>query len=418
MTKRRLRQSDVQSAAIELLKSLNIIVGLEQLLENLCARLREILGPATVYISLYDPITGRYAGVMARGPGAEKAGLFGFSGSNPLVRWLHVNQSLLNVRLDKGVIGFLPPEERLILESNRIALVVPLIALNRLTGMLFLSEKEDQSAFTPAEVDALTMLAGQAALAVENAVMRQFQEERLKKLFHADKLATVGELAAGAAHEIRNPLTSIRSTVQFLRKSLPPEMHGYVAGVIEEVDRIDGIIKGLLSLSKSSELHLSRVDLRDAINQTLMLLDSELKKYGITVVQEAAAADPTVEADQAQLKQVFLNVILNAVQAMQGGGTITVSMADRPDGKREDSIDAVRVTICDTGPGIPPDALQRVFDPFFTTKENGTGLGLSITYGIIYGHGGEIDITSRTDPSAHGTSVTVKIPRKADQKTH
>ena len=95
-----------------------------------------------------------------------------------------------------------------------------------------------------------------------------------------------------------------------------------------------------------------------------MLLDSELKKYGITVVQEAAAADPTVEADQAQLKQVFLNVILNAVQAMQGGGTITVSMADRPDGKREDSIDAVRVTICDTGPNVPVtgDCQSRDFD--------------------------------------------------------
>jgi signal transduction histidine kinase len=412
----RLRRKNVQSATIELLKSLNIIVGLEQLLENLCARLREILGPATVYISLFDPITGRYAGVIARGPGEERAGLFGFSGSNPLVRWLHVNQSLLNVRLDKGVIGFLPPEERVILESNRIALVVPLIALNRLTGILFLSEKEDDSAFTRTEVDALAMLAGQAALAVENAVMRQFQEERLKKLFHADKLATVGELAAGAAHEIRNPLTSIRSTVQFLRKSLPPEMHSYVTGVIEEVDRIDGIIRGLLSLSKSSELHLTRVDLRDAVIQTLMLLDSELRKYRITVLQEFTAADTTVEADLAQLKQVFLNVILNAVQAMAEGGTITVSMADRPDGKRDDSIDVVRVTIRDTGPGIPQDALQRVFDPFFTTKENGTGLGLSITYGIVHRHGGEIDITSRTDIPAHGTSVTVKIPRKADHR--
>ncbi len=412
-TPRRPRHRDIQSAAIELLKSLNMIVGLDQLLEILCARLKEIFGSGTVTISLFDPITRRYAGMMARGPDSRSASLFGFSGSNPLVKWLNVNQSLLNMHIDKGVVEFLPPEEKLVLEAHRVALVVPLIALNRLTGILFLSEKEDGTAFSRAEIDILLMLAGQAALAVENAVMTQFQEERLKKLFHADKLATVGELAAGAAHEIRNPLTSIRSTVQFLKKDLPPEKHSYVEGVIEEVDRIDGIIKGLLSLSKSSDLHLSRVDLREAVQQTLMLLDPEMKKNGIEVRQEMIVDDPTVEADQAQLRQVFLNVLLNSVQAMPDGGTISVSLADRPDGKRSESIDSVRITMTDTGPGMPQETMRRIFDPFFTTKENGTGLGLSITYGIVYGHGGDIDIASTTDSSAHGTSVTIRLPRKA-----
>lgn len=409
----RRRSRDLQTSAAELLKSLNLIVGLDQLLEILCARMREIFCSGTVTISLFDPITRRYAGMMARGSDAQSAALFGFFESNPLVRWLNVNQSLLNVRVDRGVFEFLSPEEKLVLETHRVALVVPLIALNRLTGMLFLSDKEDGTGYTRAEIDILLMLAGQASFAVENAVMTQFQEERLKKLFHADKLATVGELAAGAAHEIRNPLTSIRSTVQFLKKDLPPEKHGYVEGVIEEVDRIDGIIRGLLSLSKSSELHLSRVDLREALQQTLLLLDPELKRNGIAVNLEMRIGDPTVEADQAQVKQVFLNVLLNSVQSMPGGGTITVLLADRPDGKREESIDSVRVTLSDNGPGMPEETIRRVFDPFFTTKENGTGLGLSITYGIVHGHGGEIDIASKTDPSSHGTSVTIRLPRKA-----
>jgi signal transduction histidine kinase len=407
------RRGDLQASAVELLKSLNLIVGLDQLLEILCARMKEIFCAGTVTISLFDPITRRYAGMMARGSDAQSAPLFGFFESNPLVRWLNVNQSFLNVRVDRGVFDYLSPEEKLVLDTHRVALVVPLIALNRLTGMLFLSDKEDGTAYSRAEIDALLMLAGQASFAVENAVMTQFQEERLKKLFHADKLATVGELAAGAAHEIRNPLTSIRSTVQFLKKDLPPEKHGYVEGVIEEVDRIDGIIRGLLSLSKSSELHLSRVDLREALQQTLLLLDPELKRNGIAVNQEMMIGDPTVEADQAQVRQVFLNVLLNSVQSMPGGGTITVLLADRPDGKREESIDSVRVTLSDNGPGMPEETIRRVFDPFFTTKENGTGLGLSITYGIVHGHGGEIDIASKTDPSSHGTSVTIRLPRKA-----
>ena len=407
------RRGDLQASAVELLKSLNLIVGLDQLLEILCARMKEIFCAGTVTISLFDPITRRYAGMMARGSDAQSAPLFGFFESNPLVRWLNVNQSLLNVRVDRGVFDYLSPEEKLILDTHRVALVVPLIALNRLTGMLFLSDKEDGTAYSRAEIDALLMLAGQASFAVENAVMTQFQEERLKKLFHADKLATVGELAAGAAHEIRNPLTSIRSTVQFLKKDLPPEKHGYVEGVIEEVDRIDGIIRGLLSLSKSSELHLSRVDLREALQQTLLLLDPELKRNRIAVNQQMMIGDPTVEADHAQVRQVFLNVLLNSVQSMPGGGTITVHMADRPDGKREESIESVRVTLSDNGPGMPEETIRRVFDPFFTTKENGTGLGLSITYGIVHGHGGEIDIASKTDPSSHGTSVTIRLPRKA-----
>jgi signal transduction histidine kinase len=411
------RRRDLQASAVELLKSLNLIVGLDQLLEILCARLKEIFGAGTVTISLFDPITRRYAGMMARGSDAPNAALFGFFEFNPLVKWLNVNQSLLNVRTDRGVFDYLSPEEKLVLESHRVALVVPLIALNRLTGILFLSDREDGTAYSRAEIENLLMVAGQASLAVENAVMTQFQEERLKKLFHADKLATVGELAAGAAHEIRNPLTSIRSTVQFLKKDLPAEKHGYVDGVIEEVDRIDGIIKGLLSLSKSSELQLSRVDLREALQQTLLLLDPEMKRNGVAVKQEITIVDPTVEADQAQVKQVFLNVLLNSIQAMPQGGAITVHMADRPDGKREESLDSVRVTLSDTGPGIPEEAMRRVFDPFYTTKENGTGLGLSITYGIVQGHGGEIDIVSKTDPSSHGTSVTIRMPRKAKKLT-
>jgi len=408
----RRKKREIQSAALELLKSLNIIVGLDQLLDILGARLREILGADTVYISLFDPITHRYAGVTARGPGAERAPLFGFFESSPLVKWLHVNQAILNMRLDRGVVAFLPPEERTILESNRIALVVPLIALNRLTGILFLSEKEDDSAFHRAEMDALSMLAGQAALALENAVMTQFQEERLKKLFHADKLATVGELAAGAAHEIRNPLTSIRSTVQFLKKSLPPTAHGYVDGVIEEVDRIDGIIRGLLSLSKSSELELAVVDLHELIGQTLMLLDPELKKRSIAVRLEQSARDPSVEADPGRLKQVFLNVLLNSVQAMDGGGTLRVAVADSRVAVRDAPGEMVTITVTDTGPGIPAAMMRRVFDPFFTTKANGTGLGLSITYGIVHGHGGEIDVASTTEGAGHGTTVTIAIPRR------
>jgi signal transduction histidine kinase len=247
--------------------------------------------------------------------------------------------------------------------------------------------------------------------------MYQFQEDKLKKLFHADKLATVGELAAGAAHEIRNPLTSIRSTAQYIKKTLPEDKQPFVNGIIEEVDRIDQIIKGLLSFSRSSELHIENVNLDDILNQTLLLLDSEFRKHNIAVRKEFVSPPRQITADTAQLKQVFLNILLNSVQAMPTGGEIALTMTDTP--QHEEHLDKenfVCVTLTDTGPGIPEEDLPRVFDPFYTTKENGTGLGLSIAYGIVSKHGGEIEIASATEKPNTGTTVIIRLPKTVEHE--
>ncbi|MDZ7262162.1 MAG: ATP-binding protein [candidate division KSB1 bacterium] len=401
-------------ASEEFLKSLHLIVGLDQLLENFSARLKEILAAGSLYLVLFEPITNRYVGKKAKGNHTKWLAELNFSRSDNLIKWLGVNQYPLDVVKNAEVVRFLSAREQELLRKTNSVLVVPLIVINRLTGAVFVGEKLTGEPYSSQEISLLSKLASQSALAIEYALMYQFQEERLKKLFHADKLATVGELAAGAAHEIRNPLTTIRSTIQYLQKDSPKEKRALLNGLIAEVDRIDGIIKALLSFSPSSELHIGPVNLEEVLNQTLLLLEPEFRSHNIEVRKAFDPPHCRITADAAQLKQVFLNILLNGVQAMPEGGTLTITLTyDSGQDKREDAREYVCVMIADTGPGIPEKDLPKVFDPFYTTKETGTGLGLSIAYGIVSKHGGEIEIESNTQGEDTGTRVRVWLPREA-----
>jgi signal transduction histidine kinase len=397
----------------EFLRSVNLVVGLDQLLEILSAKLRDLSGAETVFLALYEPVTNRFTGRMAKGGTPDSLPSLRFSPSDRLVKWLTVNQCPLDLTRQHEIVKFLSTHERDLLQKAGIALLFPFIAVNRLTGAALLTRKTDGTPYEQPEMDTLMLLANHSALAIEHALLYQFQEDKLKRILHADKLATVGELAAGAAHEIRNPLTSIRSTAQFLTKDLPEGRQPLVNGIIEEVDRIDHIIASLLSLSKSTEMKIVRADLIDVLHQTLLLLEPELRARDITVEEELKTDTAVIEGDQAQLKQLFLNILLNSIQAMPEGGKISLGIAENAPGDGDDH-HALVITMKDTGRGIKPEDLPKVFDPFFTTKESGTGLGLSISYGIVSKHGGEIRIGSSTDGT--GTTVTIHLPRRISER--
>lgn len=259
----------------------------------------------------------------------------------------------------------------------------------------------------------LSTLLGQVSLAFENAYLYQQQKARLKKMYRADRLATLGQLAAGAAHEIRNPLTSIRSTIQYLKKEIKDETKKeLVAGLLEEVDRINEIIEGLLSFSKPTRPEKEQVDFNSLLEQTIALVATAAKKQKIDIDYKFSAIEKQLDADPSQLKQVFLNIMMNAMQAMDDGGKLQISVASI---KSETLFSAKSqakflITFEDNGAGIPKENLEHVFDPFFTTKKDGTGLGLSISYGIIQQHGGEIEIYSSTEIDNHGTKVVITLP--------
>ncbi len=273
--------------------------------------------------------------------------------------------------------------------------------MNRLIGILGVGEKESGRDIPAEETAFLDSLMPQAGIALENALLYKEQRERYRRMLRADRLATIGELAAGAAHEIRNPLTSIKSSLQYLESRCREENEKKLFGVaLRETDRIDEILAALLSFSRPTELRKEPCDLVALLEESAALVAIQARAKGVDLRTSLPPAPVVVEADGSQLKQVFLNVFLNAVQAMEAGGALAVEALRAGSGRS-------LVRIKDTGPGIPEEALEKVFDPFFTTKKGGTGLGLSICYTIVKAHGGEIEVRSRV---GEGTTVLVTLP--------
>ncbi len=218
----------------------------------------------------------------------------------------------------------------------------------------------------------------------------------------ADQMKAVATLAAGMAHEIKNPLTSIKTFAEYLPQKYddPGFREKFSRIVVDEVDRVNNIVKQLLEFSKPKELELKPESITDILDDTLNLLNSNLLKNKIEVTKNYKIR-PVIAVDKNQLKQAFLNIFINSIQAMPNGGMLSV-------GTSLLSTDScLLITISDTGSGIPKDQLEHIFDPFFSTKEDGTGLGLSIVHGIITKHGGKIEVGSE---NLKGTSITVTLP--------
>lgn len=409
----RRKDQEFKQALTEFSRSLTLIVDLEQLKDNISSKIREIIKIDNIFIYLINPDLNRFQLAKARGFEIKENDSFYFLPEDPMIRWFAVNETYLIISENNQIYSFFTEREQELLRITGVDFIFPLIAMNRVTGLVCLGSKASGAKFNREEIELLTTLLGQASLAFENAYLYQQQKSRLRKMYRADRLATLGQLAAGAAHEIRNPLTSIRSTIQYLQKTIKEgAKKELVSGLIQEVDRINEIIEGLLSFSKPSKPETEQVDLDSLLEQTLTLVTTSAKKRKIEIDYKFNTTEKKLEADPSQLKQVFLNIIMNAMQAMQDGDQLQISVESiKPDAQFSSQAQAkFLITFADTGKGIPKDSLEHVFDPFFTTKKDGTGLGLSISYGIIQQHGGEIEIYSSTEIEDHGTKVMITLP--------
>lgn len=406
----------------EFSRSLTLIVDLEQLKDNVISMLRELYPVDRVVIFMLNVELNRFQISEWRGltPPPDKS--LGFAPDDPLIRWLTVNETHLSLPDNPEIVSFFKHEEREILRVVGAQSLLPLISMNRLIGVICLGKLSNGGTFNEADYDFMHSLTGQAALAFENAYLYNQQKARLRRMYRADRLATLGQLAAGAAHEIRNPLTSIRSTIQYLQKDiLDPVRQELVKELIEEVDRINGIIEGLLSFSRPAKAEIARVDLRLLLGQVLNLVTATAQKNGIALHLDWNSPVSECDADPALLKQVFLNVLLNAIEAQDKGGDVRVcvELTERNRQGERSRREMFHVVVEDKGPGIPAENIECIFDPFFTTKKEGTGLGLSICYGIMQQHGGDIEIESRTaeqDSRNHGTRVALTLPLQYPRK--
>ena len=331
-----------------------------------------------------------------------------------LISWLSVNEKHLIISRHPDIVSYFPPEEQEIIRQLGAELIFPLKIMNQINGTIFLGKKTDGAPFTEQELNLLSILINQATFAIEHASLYEQQTERLKKMYRTDRLATLGELAAGAAHEIRNPLTAIRSTIQYLSKdfSADPVKSEMVTELISEVERINKIVQGLLSFARPSDLNTSDINIEQLINQTLLLVTNTLRKQNVEVEFEYFTDNTTIQGDAEQLKQVFLNIILNAVEAMgknppERSRTLIISIEKGTPINTHSRY--LIISFEDSGKGIEQKNIENVFNPFFTTKEEGTGLGLAICYGIINRQEGEIEVKSVPDK---GTCINIKLPQR------
>jgi signal transduction histidine kinase len=241
-------------------------------------------------------------------------------------------------------------------------------------------------------------------------IERQWRERRRsdalqRELARRERLSSLGQMAAGLAHEIKNPLGSIQGVAEILGDDAPAgsKKRELFDILRKESRRLGAVVDDFLGFARPRPLSLASADLSVVAERAAAQMQIEASARRITIERRLAPDLPAVEADAGQLHQVFLNLLLNAITASPDGGRVVVSAARA---QREGRA-TVNVAVADTGAGIPSDVLPRVFDPFFTTREQGTGLGLSISHTIVRDHGGWIDITS--EPGA-GTTVTVALP--------
>lgn len=231
-----------------------------------------------------------------------------------------------------------------------------------------------------------------------------------QQLAQAAKLASIGQLAGGMAHEINTPITSILSLATHLAEersppTLRPRQRKSLEVIAQQAERVSKVVRNLLTFARQAHLELSRAEVGEVLDTAISLVQYRLRDNGIRLRRETAANLPPILGDPGRLIEVFVNLLNNAIDAMPNGGTVVVraSLNPGPDG-------GVRVEVADTGCGIPAEQVARVFDPFFTTKEpgRGTGLGLSISHGIVKDHGGQIWVDSR---AGAGTTLVVTLPK-------
>jgi signal transduction histidine kinase len=331
---------------------------------------------------------------------------------DPLVHYLEkLRESIIREELAKGVNT---PELNEVIKKMSLLeseVSIPLIWKGQLIGMINLSHKFNKDIYSQEDIELLNTLANQTAIAIENA--RLYEDLKRSKYFiqRADRLASLGTLTAGLAHEIRNPLVAIKTLTQLLPDRLDDEefRDQFLKIASGEVDRISLLVNELLNFARPSDPKLEPENMNTILDGMILLVSTETKKKQITVFKSYASELPLIQIDPEQIKQVFLNILLNAISATSENGQIIVKTRSftKPGGEPY-----IQIEFTDTGCGIPEEHLEDIFNPFFTTKTSGSGLGLSISNQIVQDYSGYIDVESQL---GKGSSFFINLPVKQDR---
>jgi signal transduction histidine kinase len=395
---------------------------------------RETLGnfsKAMVSILDLQSLSGRIFETITQTMGVEKASLFlwneekaGYSlfeskninvsasprhipKDNPLPQYLQkMGEIIIREELAKG--ANIPPlkdvvDKMSLLEAEA---TIPFISKKQLIGMINLGYKFNRDIYSHEDIELLNTLANQTAIAIENARLYEDLKRSKSYIRRADRLASLGTLTAGLAHEIRNPLVAIKTLTQLLPERLDDEefRSQFLKIASGEVDRISSLVNELLDFARPSDPKWELEDVNAILDGMILLISTATKKKLITIIKNYASNLPLVQIDREQIKQVILNILLNAIDATSENGKIMVKTRSfiKPGGEPY-----IQIEFTDTGCGIPSEHLEDIFNPFFTTKNTGSGLGLSISNQIVQDHKGYIDVESQLEK---GSSFFINLP--------
>ncbi len=285
---------------------------------------------------------------------------------------------------------------------------LPLRVRGKLTGILNLALRQDQANFSDEDLEFLSTVANWAAIGLEITRLHDSLKQSQNIIRRADRLSSLGQLIAGFAHEIRNTLVAVRTFTQLLPERYTDSefRDSFQSLALKEVDRICGLVNDLLSFARPSAPNVSAESVNEIVENIVRILETQAKEKGIQIYRWLATGLPKIFIDKEQIKQVSMNIILNALQSIAGDGMVEVSTRLFT---KNGSEQFVQIEVRDTGVGIPEKDLDNIFNPFFTRKEGGSGLGLSISHQIVQEHGGYIVVESQMEA---GTTFYINLPVK------
>jgi two-component system NtrC family sensor kinase len=404
-----LRRHQELAALIDISRVVTSSLDLDEILGAAIQGIREILQVEAVSLVMVDQETDRLVFrttfTAERGGGSGRtiepgAGIVGYvvrSGKTKLVN---------NVERDPHFSAEVDEESGL---TARAILCVPLAIHDRIIGAVEVINKLDNE-FNERDLELLQAVAASVAVAMENASLygelTDFAEELERsqaQLVQAEKMAAIGRLAASIAHEINNPLQAIHNSLHLsLHQNLDDSKRLQYVGMAQvEVQRLIEIVQRMLDFYRPSRGGAAPSDLNSIVTNVLALAQKRLEHSSVQVHAHLSQDLPAVPVVADQITQVFLNIVINAIEAMPSGGELHLETMLSEDGEW------VLVRCHDTGMGMPSEQIANLFEPFYTTKSDGTGLGLAISYGIVERHGGEIDVTSQP---GRGTTFIVRLP--------
>ncbi|MDO9209505.1 MAG: ATP-binding protein, partial [Deltaproteobacteria bacterium] len=322
-----------------------------------------------------------------------------FAEESSFIAYLKKSQRAVELEYIKNYYPLQADVKEMMIEH--IALVIPFQWEEGLLGFLLVGDKRNGKNFTIMEIEALEALAPAMAMAISRALLYQNLKRKDLQMMQSEKLAALGEMAASFVHGIRNPLGIISGSAETLKKKIPePVQSEMIQFIREESERINRMLTNFLEFAKPKPPTFQEVNLKDILRRTVDLSSIPARERGVQVVQEYPQDKVSLFLDPEQIHEAFVNLELNALEAMPAGGTLRITLTQK---ENKDVI----IRVSDTGVGIPAGRESKIFDPFFTTKEQGTGLGLTIVHTVVKNHGGTISVANN---DGGGATFTISLP--------